>query len=329
MPRDTNALQDELDFGHDDTAAFRAAVLAGLRQEQKALEPKWLYDAAGSRLFDRICSLDEYYPTRTEMALLEQSAPAVAEALGPGIALVEFGSGSSIKVRLLLAHLQRPAAYVPVDISREHLLASAESLARDWPDLPIYPVAADYTRAFSLPAEIGAARPVGFFPGSTIGNFAQGEAGRFLAKARETLAGGELLLGADLIKDEAVLHRAYNDREGVTAAFNLNLLTRINRELGADFDPSAFAHEGRFNRALSRIEMHLVSLTDQTVTVAGERFHFGRGETLHTENSHKFTVAGFQALARSAGWEPEQVWTDARGWFSLHLLKDGALDRPL
>lgn len=315
-------LRQGADFEHDGAETFRAAVLDGLSREQKAIEPKWLYDAAGSRLFDRICTLDEYYPTRTEMALLEHSAPEVAATVGPGIALVEFGSGSSIKVRLLLAHLDRPAAYVPVDISREHLLASAESLARAYPKLPVHPVVADYTRRFALPSETVDARPVGFFPGSTIGNFAKGEAGTFLAKARETLAGGEMLIGADLIKDEAVLHAAYNDREGVTAAFNLNLLTRINRELDGDFDPAAFRHEGRFNRAHSRIEMHLVSSKRQTVTVAGRVFRFEAGESIHTENSHKFTIDGFQDMARAAGWQPERVWTDPNGWFSLHLLKD-------
>jgi len=324
MPTDMHALREGADFGHDDTVAFRAAVLFGLTQEEKAIEPKWLYDEAGSRLFDQICALEEYYPTRTEMALLKHCAADVAEVVGPGIALVEFGSGSSVKVRFLLDHLKRPAAYVPVDISREHLLASAEALARDYPQLPVFPVVADYTRPFSLPADIGDAPPVGFFPGSTIGNFAHGEAEIFLAKARQTLVGGELLLGVDLIKDEETLLKAYNDRKGVTAAFNLNLLTRINRELGADFDLNAFVHEARFNPLQSRIEMHLVSLKPQTVTIAGTVISFRQGETIHTENSHKFSIDGFQALARCAGWDTERVWTDERGWFSLQLLRDAA-----
>ncbi len=307
------------------TEEFRAAVLAGLSQPQKALPCKFFYDFEGSRLFDRICELPEYYPTRTESRILAKHAGAIARLVGPRARLVEFGSGAGIKIRLLLCALDRPAGYIPVDISRLHLLAAASSLARDFPHLAIAPICADYTRAFALPTLAGEApaATVGFFPGSTIGNFTPEEARLFLAGARHLLGpGSSMIVGVDLRKDEDVLVRAYDDAAGVTAAFNLNLLRRINRELGGTFQLDQFAHRARWNDELGRMEMHLVSRRAQTVEIGGERFAFKDGETIHTENSHKYTCDQFQALARAAGYAPKAVWTDEAELFSVHLLCD-------
>ena len=307
--------------GEDD---FEGAVVQGLGLEQKRIPAKYFYDARGSALFDEICELEEYYPTRTELDLLRTHAPEVADLAGPGIGLVEFGSGSSVKVRLLLDALRDPAVYVPVEISRTHLLQSAGELARDYPDLAVVPVCADYTRHFELPP-LSAMRPrLGFFPGSTIGNFTRIEAAAFLGRAAVVLGpGAGLLIGADLEKDAALLHDAYNDAKGVTAAFNLNLLARINRELGGDFDPEAFRHHAPWNPARGCVEMHLVSTRRQTVTVAGRRFEFAEGESIHTEDSHKYSIPAFQEIARAGGWRPVRVWTDPRNLFSLHYLVAG------
>jgi len=313
-------LQD-LEPSNDD---FRAAVLAGLRAPRKTLPCKFFYDAEGSRLFDRICELPEYYPTRTENGILRRHAADIARLVGPAARLVEFGSGAGEKIRLLLSALSRPVAYVPVDISRRHLLAAASSLARDFPGLAIAPVCADYTQPFDLP-DLTRARPeatVGFFPGSTIGNFTDDEARAFLAGAREQLgADSWMIVGVDLRKDEDILLRAYDDAAGVTAAFNLNLLRRINRELGGHFDLDQFAHEARWNDALGRIEMHLVSRRAQTVEIGLDRCFFAAGESIHTENSHKYTLDGFAALAGDAGYETVAVWTDPAGLFSVHALR--------
>ena len=302
---------------------FRAAILQGLGSTPKTLPSKFFYDAEGSRLFDRICELPEYYPTRTECALLQARAPEIAGLVGPHAGVVEFGSGAGVKIRLLLAALRYPAAYVPVDISRGHLLAAAASLAADLPDLRIAPVCADYTNRFALPYLAGSSprRLAGFFPGSTIGNFTPLEAAEFLSRAGRLLGRGSMMVvGVDLPKARAVLEAAYDDAAGVTAAFNLNLLARINRELDADFDLAMFAHEARWNAEESRVEMHLVSRAAQTVQIGGDQVGFVPGESIHTENSYKYTLAGFADLARSAGYDPIASWTDPASLFSIHVL---------
>lgn len=302
-------------------AAFLADVVAGLSQPHKTLPSKYFYDARGSALFDAICELEEYYPTRTETALLARRAADIAAFAGPDATVVELGSGSSVKVRLLLDALDRPALYVPVDISREHLLASAARLAEDYPGLTVVPVAADYVQGFALPCSLAPERTLAFFPGSTIGNLLPGEAERFLARWRPALAGGGMLVGVDLKKDKAVLDAAYDDAAGVTAAFNLNLLARINRELAGGFDLSAFRHRAFYDPAKGRVEMHLVSTRDQIVPAAGRRFAFQAGESIHTENSCKYAVPGFEALATRAGYRPARVWTDPDALFSVHWLE--------
>jgi dimethylhistidine N-methyltransferase len=305
-------------------AQFRAAVLDGLAQTPKRLPCKFFYDAEGSRLFDEICDLPEYYPTRTECRILEERARDIAALLGPKLRLVEFGSGAGYKVRLLLRALVDPAAYVPVDISRSALLTAATSLASDFPSLHIAPVCADYTQPFRVPAstEKIALATAGFFPGSTIGNFSPEQAWHFLAQARRLLGrGGWMIVGVDLHKDAAVLNAAYNDAAGVTAAFNLNLLRRINRELDGSFDLEAFRHRAFYNDAERRIEMHLISLRDQTVHVGDQAFAFTVGETIHTEDSYKYTIDAFQLLAARAGFEPTAAWTDAERLFSIHMLR--------
>jgi dimethylhistidine N-methyltransferase len=299
--------------------SFAEEFLAGLRAQPRSVAPKWFYDAEGSRLFEQICELPEYYPTRTELALLDRIAPEVAARMGPGAEIVEFGAGASVKVRLLLDALSSPRRFVPVDISREHLLAAAAALRADYPGLAVEPVVADFTTALALPPPLG--RRFGFYPGSSIGNFDPEAAAALLRRFRGWLAGGALLIGVDLVKDPALLHAAYNDARGVTAAFNLNLLARANRELGADFDLQAWAHSAFYQPQFQRIEMHLVSLRSQAVTLLGERFEFDEGQSLHTEYSYKYTVAGFQALARRAGFEPVQAWTDGARRFSLHWLQ--------
>ena len=301
---------------------FLRDVLDGLRRPRKRLPCKYFYDDAGSRLFDRICELDEYYPTRCELDLLHRHAGEMADAAGRRAVLIEYGSGSGLKTRLLLERLREPAAYVPVDISGEHLERSAARLARRYPRLPVLPVAADFTRPFALPPlPPNAGRRVVFFSGSTIGNFRPAEAVRLLAQmARLCGPGGALLIAADLKKDRAVLEAAYNDQAGVTAAFNLNLLTRINRELGADFDPATFRHHAFYNERRGRIEMHLVSRKQQIVTVGGAVVAFARGESVRTEYSYKYGLADFAALAARAGLRVGRVWTDAKGWFSAQWL---------
>lgn len=295
-------------------------------RRRKAIPSKYFYDQRGSELFERICEVPEYYPTRTETALLRIQGPEIAEAVGPDRPVIEFGAGAADKARLLLAALSRPRAYVPVDISREQLRDTAAAIARDHPRLEVAAVCADYTRPFPLPraATTAAARPLGFFPGSTIGNFTPAQARGFLARARRVLAGGPLLVGADLRKPEPVLRAAYNDRAGVTAAFNLNLLTRLNRELGADFRLDRFRHHAFYNRRVGRVEMHLESRCAQTVRLADRTFAFAEGETIHTENSYKYSMAGFAALAAGGGFAVQRVWTDAREWFGLFLLRDAS-----
>jgi dimethylhistidine N-methyltransferase len=303
--------------------AFRDAVLMGLSASPKAIPPAYFYDARGSQLFDQICELPEYYPTRTELGILHQYAGQMAARIGPGAQLIEYGAGGTRKARILLDALEAPVAYMPVDISGEHLWTAAEQLAADYPRLEVTAVVADYTRPFALPNLRQPARAqAALFTGSTIGNFTPADALAFLRQAARRLAGGgALLIGADLRKDPAVLHAAYNDAAGITGAFNLNLLTRINRELEADFDLDAFDHYAFYNPREFRIEMHLVSRRPQRVTVAGQTFSFAAGESIHTENSYKFDVDGFRATARRAGFIPEAVWLDDERRFSVHLLR--------
>ncbi len=311
-------------FGADAPAPrddFAAALAAGLAVRPKSLPSKFFYDDAGARLFEEICELPEYYPTRTETALLAAKAEEIAAAIGPDAALIEFGAGASRKVRLLLDALRRPAAFIPIDISGDHLKQAAAVLARDYPALPVLPLAADFTQPFLLPHLPAGARRIGFFPGSTIGNFTPAEARQFLRSAARLLKGGGLLIGVDLVKDPAVLHAAYNDAAGVTARFNLNILTRANRELGTDFDLGRFRHYAFFNPYESRIEMHLVSTAAQQVHLGVQRFDFAEGESIHTENSCKYTISGFRALAADAGFRPAAVWRDPDALFSLHWLE--------
>ncbi|MEM6645874.1 MAG: L-histidine N(alpha)-methyltransferase [Bacteroidota bacterium] len=298
-------------------------VLAGLRTLPKTLPSKYFYDEAGSRLFDAITKLDAYYPTRTEMGIMAGYIDEMVGAIGERALLVEYGSGSSLKTRILLDHLPRLVGYVPIDISGEYLLATAYRLAERYPDLPIAPIAADYTSDFRLPplaAEVD--NVVAFFPGSTIGNFTPTEAEAFLKGAARLVGpGGLLLMGVDLKKEKPVLDLAYDDPEGVTAAFNLNILTRLNRELDADFDLDAFAHRAFYNEDAGRVEMHLVSLADQRVTIGAVEVAFAQGETIHTENSYKYALHEAADLAARAGFGVEQVWTDANDWFSVQLLR--------
>ena len=308
---------------HPPRSDFRSDVVRGLRERPRSLSSMYFYDQRGSELFDRICELEEYYPTRTEIEILRQSMPEIARDIGAQALLVEFGSGSSLKTRLLLDHLSEPAAYVPIDISRDHLLRAALAIDRDYPELEVLPVCADFTEPVPLPVpEAEVRRRVVFFPGSTIGNFEPDEARHILLSVAEDCGpGGGLLIGVDLRKDPARLRAAYDDAEGVTAEFNLNLLQRINRELGADFDLDGFAHEVRWDDDAGRIEMHLRSLRDQTVTMGEERFEFIPDETIHTENSHKWSVEGFASLAEGAGLELSGVWTDDDRLFSVHLYR--------
>ena len=310
------------------TSDFARDLVAGLRATPKRIPPKYFYDAAGSRLFERITTLPEYYPTRAEMQILRERAGAVAALVPAEGALVEFGSGSSAKVRLLLARLPKLRAYVPVDISGEFLGEEARRLRAEHSSLQVVPVAADFTKPFALPDAVRGLPRAGFFPGSTIGNFDPDDAKAFLRNAAGVLGGGAaFIVGVDLVKDEAILNRAYDDAQGVTAAFNLNLLARANRELKADFDLDGFAHHAFFNEEQSRIEMHLVSRKVQQVHVGGATFTFDEGETIHTENSYKYTVDGFLRLAAEAGWRGSDVWTDKDRLFSVHALKANGPDR--
>jgi dimethylhistidine N-methyltransferase len=302
---------------------FLDDVLAGLGRSPKALPSKYFYDARGCELFEAICELPEYYPTRTELALMRDRAADMAAQLGEGGLLIEFGSGASVKTEVLLRTL-RPAAYVPVDIAADALQASTARLAADFPQLPIIAICADYMQPLRVAEleRIQASRRVIYFPGSTIGNLVPAEAQEFLGRAHELAgAGGAMLIGIDLKKNPDLLHAAYNDAQGVTAEFNLNLLRRINRELAADFDLDQFRHVAFYNAVAGRIEMHLESLCEQTVTVSGRTFVFGAGERMHTENSCKYSVSEFQRLAQSSGFRPVQVWVDANRLFAVHLLQ--------
>jgi len=322
------ATQDSPRIAYIDCApaieSFADSVIAGLAQMPKRLSPMFFYDERGSELFERICALPEYYLTRVELAILRRNAARLAAAIGPGIQLIEFGAGSLEKVRVLLAAFANPQGMTAIDISGEHLRQAAETLAHDFPAVPVTAVCADYTRPIELPESLtdSTARRIGFFPGSTIGNFTPREAVQFLRTIRPLFGtDGLLIVGVDLQKDIAVLEAAYDDAEGVTAAFNLNLLDRINRELGGSFVRDRFAHRSWYNAAEGRIEMHLVSLVDQLVAVAGHGFAFSRGETIHTENSYKYGVTDFHRLAFEAGWTPVDIMVDADELFSLHVLR--------
>ncbi len=296
-----------------------AEIMAGLSRPQKMLSPKFFYDSAGSRLFDEICRLPEYYLTRTELQIMERFVDEIARRVGPQASLIEFGSGSSLKTRILLDHLDHLAAYVPVDISKDHLVVAASELAQDYPHIEVLPVAADFTHPFPLPSpQRMPLRNLVYFPGSTIGNFAP-DAAHELLRVMHHEAGdnGALLIGVDLKKDVAVLERAYNDSAGITARFNLNILQRLNREFEADFDLAGFHHCAIYNEEFGRIEMHLVSLREQSFSVCGRPFSLALGESIVTEYSHKYSLQEFSAMAGRAGFCVDTVWTDPERLFSV------------
>jgi dimethylhistidine N-methyltransferase len=303
-------------------AADREQILRGLKAPQKRLSPKYFYDKRGSELFDGICALPEYYPTRTELALLNAHVDEVAALVGKRATVIELGAGSSVKARLLLAGLREPAAYLPVDISPEYLFEQVRSLRGDFPGVHMQPVFADFTRPFALPVRPAApGRNLVFFPGSTIGNLSRHGALRLLeAIAVAAQPAGALLVGVDMPKHPAILHAAYNDAAGVTAEFNLNLLARLNRELDAEFDPRRFEHQAVYDGERQRIEMRLVSTMRQRVSVAGVEIEFAPREYIITEHSHKYAPEDFHALARRAGLTPERTWIDAEKLFSVHYL---------
>jgi L-histidine Nalpha-methyltransferase len=301
---------------------FRDDVLRGLASPQKSIPPKYFYDERGSALFERICALPEYYPTRTEMAIMQANIAAIASAVGPQCELIEFGSGASIKTCLLIEQM-RPPVYVPIDMAESALRAATQTLAARFPWLNIGAICGDFTRPIDMPdfSGVDVRRKVAFFPGSTIGNFTPPEALAFLRLTRLMVGrGGGLVIGVDTKKAKAVLDAAYDDAQGVTAAFNLNLLARINRELGGDFRLDQFRHRGYYNELLGRIEMHLESVGAQTVHVQQRAFHFRAGETIHTENSYKYTIEEFRSMARSAGFRSDKVWTDDARMFSVHAM---------
>ncbi len=294
-------------------------IVEGLSLPQKKLSPKYFYDERGSQLFEAICELPEYYPTRTEIGIMRDYLPEMARSVGPSASVIEFGIGSGLKTRLLLGALDRPVAFIPVDISQEHLLDTVATLQKSFPDIEMLPVATDFTRPFPVPeTESDARRNLVYFPGSTIGNFEPAAAVDLLrVMHREAGEAGCLLIGVDLQKDIDVLERAYNDAQGVTAQFNLNMLRRLNREYGTDFDLDHFRHRAVYNTRDGRIEMHLVSREDQEVSVGRHRFSLQRGETICSEYSYKYTLPQFADMAAEAGFTVKQVWSDSKGWFSL------------
>ena len=301
---------------------FLADVLAGLQKRQKELPCKYFYDEPGSRLYERICRLDEYYIPRTEASIMSAHIGEIAQLIGRRVRLIEYGCGNCEKVRFLLDHLDDLAAYVPIDISREQLRRVAEELSDSYPELEILSVCADYTSNFKLPTSSRESRrAVVYFPGSTISNFAPLSARQFLGQMAQVCGpGGGLLIGVDLKKDPAVLHRAYNDSDGITAAFNLNILERINRELDSDFDPEYFEHYAFYNHSKGRVEMHLISQKDQMVHLDDAAIDFAEGETIWTESSYKYRLDEFERMAAEAGWRVARVWTDDRQWFSVQYL---------
>jgi L-histidine Nalpha-methyltransferase len=309
------------------TDALTNGVLEGMRKHPRQLSPVWFYDELGSFLFDSICELPEYYLTRTESQIMHSHAADMAHHIGPDAAIIEFGSGTSTKTRLLLNHLEKPAAYVPVDIARDHLLTAASAIQRDYSTLRVIPICADFTQPFDLPASVYAARRRAvYFPGSTLGNFAPEQAQELLRRMRQIIgANGAVLIGIDLKKDPRILERAYNDRAGVTAEFNVNALRHLNRELGTDFDLDAFEHTAVWVEDRSRIEMHLISKRDQDVRIGDETVHIEKGEHLTTEFCHKYTLETFADLAATAGLSVSRVWMDPERKFSVQLLEPRSL----
>lgn len=307
---------------------FFFTVQASLRQHPRSIPPKYFYDARGSHLFDLICTTPEYYPTRTEKSLLEHFGTQMADLIGTDCVLIELGSGSATKTPLLLRHLNADAEYVPIDICEPHLLQSTLRLQTMFPSIQMRPICADYTRLLSLPINTSSAqRRVVFFPGSTIGNSTPVEAVQLLRHAAQLVgSNGALLIGVDSKKSPAILNAAYNDASGYTAAFNQNLLLRIQHELGAQLDVEGFAHYAYYNAAQGRIEMHLVSQRRQTIQLGGEHFKFDEGESLHTENSYKYTAQEFQQLARTAGWYPKMLWSDSDGLFNVYYFSLSATE---
>ncbi len=313
---------DTVHYGTCQREAFRDDVIAGLSATRKTLPSRWLYDDRGSELFERITALEEYYPTRTETAILRRHAAELAQLCGPGASLLEYGAGAGIKTEILLGALHAPHLYLPVDIAGDFLDLTAARIRRRFPRLEVQPIVADFTTDFDLPDELPRSGRVGFFPGSTIGNLDAAETAAFLRQMRRHAGGqGAAIIGVDLRKELDILLPAYDDREGVTAEFNLNLLHRINRELDADFAPAQFRHEARWNEDESAVEMHLVSRRAQTANVDGQAFHFAPGETIHTESSRKYDPAGFGAAAQRAGWRVHQTWTDPERRFAVFGLK--------
>lgn len=300
---------------------FLVSVQNGLSQAQKTLECKYLYDEKGSELFDQICDLPEYYPTRTEVGILRSCAGEIADTIGENAEIVELGSGASLKTRLLLSAMNLPALYVPVDISKDYLLAVADILREDYPDLVVEPAVADFIAPFILPQKGPGRKRLLFFPGSTIGNLHRGEASEFLCSLRKMADADYFLIGVDLKKDKAVLEAAYDDAAGVTAAFNLNILRRINRELGATFDLAKFKHRAAYNEKRGRVEMHIDSVSPQRVRVGDHYFDFAAGESIHSENSYKYGEDEFENMTLSTGWQKQQLWTDPDKMFAVFLLK--------
>ncbi len=296
------------------------ALIAGLDRPDKSISPKYFYDETGSQLFEQITRLPEYYLTDTELQIMEAHVDEMTALIGPSASLIEFGSGSSLKTQMLLQHMRAPAAYVPVDISEDHLLASQRRISEKFPDIEVLPVAADFTRPFDLPEpSVMPLRNVVYFPGSTIGNFEDEDALDLMRVMREEARdGGALLIGADLQKDASVIHAAYNDGDGVTARFNLNMLEHLNREFGAQFDIDAFEHRASYDEEQGRVVMQLVSQRDQVVRIDDARIAIARGEAITTEYSHKYTLDGFADMVAAAGFSTERTWTDANDWFSVH-----------
>ncbi|MBC8212754.1 MAG: L-histidine N(alpha)-methyltransferase [Gammaproteobacteria bacterium] len=320
---ETNLTKQNIQFHdlHATRSDFLGDVLSGLRKRPASIPPKYFYDAKGSQLFDAITELPEYYPTRTEIGILNANAAEIARHVGTGSLLVEPGGGSCAKVHILLEGLQ-PCAYVPMDISKDHLRLAAKELAAAYPWLEIHAACTDFTQQMEMPPSAPGGTRVAFFPGSSIGNFKPQDAIVFLNSIAELVGtGGYLLIGVDLKKDRAILQAAYDDAAGITAQFNLNLLAHINRELNADFDLETWQHKALYNESKGRIEMHLISRREQTVTVDGQSFHFSQGEGIHTENSYKYTVDEFNALAAQAGFQSDACWLDDNSLFSVHLYR--------
>ena len=316
---------EDIEFfdNHPELGDFTSEVLAGLRLPQKQIPPKYFYDQRGSQLFEQICDLDEYYPTRTEVSILESNSAQIAALLGNDAVLIEYGSGSSLKIRILLDAVSGHGTYIAVDISKQHLIHSARELARAYPELDVIAICADYSKLFSLPADanLSGKSRTAFFPGSTIGNLDPADARAFLKNTATMVGpGGSMLLGVDLKKEAQILNAAYNDSQGVSAEFNLNVLARINRELDADFDLSSFAHRAFYDPRQGRIEMHLESLAEQSAHLDGTVISFRKGETIHTENSYKYSIEEVRTLAAAAGFQTAHIWTDPRDLFGVFYL---------